>query len=134
MIQKKNKFALWLFPETKTMVEENFRSDNCRSQSEYIEKAIQFYTGYIHTKKASDFLPRVLADVLEGKLEQFAKRIGRLLFKQAVENNITNHIIAADTDIDLDTYQQLRGRSVREVSETNGEISFKDDLIFQKSV
>jgi len=134
MIQKKNKFALWLFPETKTMVEENFRSDNCRSQSEYIEKAIRFYTGYLHTKKASDFLPRVLADVLEGKLEQFAKRIGRLLFKQAVENNITNHIIAADTDIDLDTYQQLRGRSVREVSETNGEISFKDDLIFQKSV
>jgi len=134
MIQKKNKFALWLFPETKTMVEENFRSDNCRSQSEYIEKAIRFYTGYLHTKKASDFLPRVLADVLEGKLEQFAKRIGRLLFKQAVENNITNHIIAADTDIDLDTYQQLRGRSVREVGETNGEISFKDDLIFQKSV
>lgn len=134
MIQKKNKFALWLFPETKTMVEENFLSDNCRSQSEYIEKAIRFYTGYLHTKRASDFLPRVLADVLEGMLEQFAKRIGRLLFKQAVENNITNHIIAADTDIDLDTYQQLRGRSIREVGETNGEISFKDDLIFQKSV
>lgn len=134
MVQGKSKFALWLLPETKVLVEENFRADNCRSQSEYIEKAVRFYTGYLYTKKAADFLPRVLADVLETKLELFAKRIGKLLFKQAVECNITNHIIAADTDIDLDTYQHLRGRSVREVRETNGEISFEDDLIFQKSV
>lgn len=134
MVQGKSKFSLWLLPETKALVEDNFRSDNCRSQSEYIEKAIRFYTGYLHAKRAGDFLPRVLGDVLEAKLELFAKRIGKLLFKQAVECNITNHIIAADTDIDLDTYQQLRGRSVREVGETNGEISFKDDLIFQKSV
>lgn len=134
MVQGKNKFALWLLPETKMLVEENYRADNCASQSEYIEKAIRFYTGYLHTKNAADFLPHVLADVLEARLDMFAKRIGKLLFKLLVENNITNHIIAADTDIDLDTYRQLRGRSIREVSETNGEITFKDDLLFQKSV
>ena len=134
MVQGKNKFALWLLPETKKLVEENYRDDNCASQSEYIEKAIRFYSGYLHTKKTVDFLPRVLGDVLEARLDMFAKRIGRLLFKQSVECNITNHIIAADTDIDLDTYKHLRGRSIREVSETNGEISFKDDLLFQKSV
>ena len=64
----------------------------------------------------------------------FGSRIGRLLFKQAVEENIGNHILAADTDMDLETYEKLRSRSVREVKQTNGEISFKDDLIFQKSL
>ena len=41
---------------------------------------------------------------------------------------------AADTDIDLDTYEKLRARSVREVRETGGSISFQDDLVFQKSL
>ena len=45
-----------------------------------------------------------------------------------------NHILAADTDMDLETYEKLRSRSIREIKQTNGEISFKDDLIFQKSL
>lgn len=36
--------------------------------------------------------------------------------------------------MDLETYEKLRSRSIREVKQTNGEISFKDDLIFQKSL
>ena len=30
--------------------------------------------------------------------------------------------------------EKLRSRSIREVKQPNGEISFKDDLIFQKSL
>ena len=33
--QNKNKFALWLYPKTKQLVEQHYRSDNCKSQSEY---------------------------------------------------------------------------------------------------
>ena len=61
-------------------------------------------------------------------------KLGRLLFKYAVEANISNHILAYDTDIDLEQLERLRNRSVREVQESNGEISFKDNLKFQKSV
>lgn len=75
-----------------------------------------------------------MGSVLQGTLGVFADRIGRLLFKQAVEENIGNHILAADTDMDLDTYERLRSRSIREVKETHGMIDFKDDLIFQKSL
>ena len=75
-----------------------------------------------------------MSEVLSGAIGLFGDRIGRLLFKQAVECNITNHILAADTDIDLETYEKLRSRSVREVRETGGSISFQDDLVFQKSL
>ena len=34
----------------------------------------------------------------------------------------------------FETDAALRSRSVREVKQTNGMISFKDDLIFQKSL
>lgn len=34
----KEKFALWLRPETKRMVEKNYKDDGCRSRSDFIEK------------------------------------------------------------------------------------------------
>ena len=134
MVEGKIKFPLWIAPETKEIVAESFRQDNCKSMSEFIEKAVLFYNGYLHARHAEYYLPRILGSVLQGTLGLFGDRIGKLLFKQAVECNITNHIIAADTDMDLDTYERLRGRSLREVKQTHGEISFEDDLIFQKSL
>lgn len=134
MVTGKQKFALWLTPESKAQVEQHFKEDNCKSQSEFIEKAIQFYCGYLDTQNASAYLPRILSDVLEGKLGTFGKRIGRLLFKLTVEQDMTANILAADTDIDLDMLDKLRGRCVQEVKRTNGEISFKDALVYQKGL
>ena len=134
MVEGKIKFPLWIAPETKEIVAKSFQKDNCKSMSEFIEKAILFYDGYLHARRAEYYLPRVLGSVLQGTLGIFADRIGKLLFKLAVESNIGNHILAADTDMDVETYERLRNRSLREVKETRGEISFEDDLIFQKSL
>ena len=134
MVEGKIKFPLWIAPETKEIVAKSFQKDNCKSMSEFIEKAILFYDGYRHARRAEYYLPCVLGSVLQGTLGIFADRIGKLLFKLAVESNIGNHILAADTDMDVETYERLRNRSLREVKETRGEISFEDDLIFQKSL
>lgn len=134
MTTEKSRHTVWLRNDAWEDVVSHYRDDNCATQNEYIEKAIRFYTGYLNAENAGAYLPRVLATMLEGKLDMLGSRIGRLLFKLAVECNISNHILAADTDIDVPTYERLRGRSVREVKETNGKISFKDDLIFQRSV
>ena len=48
--------------------------------------------------------------------------------KQAVEQNVCNHILASDTDIDAATYQKMRGMSYQEVLRTNGQISFPEVL------
>ncbi|OUN14865.1 hypothetical protein, partial [Pseudoflavonifractor sp. An85] len=111
-----------------------YAADNCKSQSEFVEKAIQFYAGYLNTKNASAFLPEVLTTILIGIMDDFAQRMGRQLYKVAVEQNLCNHILISDTDMDQRTYQLMRGRSVREVDSTNGRITFKEVLDFQRSV
>lgn len=116
------------------LVEQVYAADNCKSQSEFVEKAIQFYAGYLNTKNASAFLPEVLSTILIGIMDDFAQRMGRMLYKLSVEQNLCNHILTADTDMDQRTYQLMRGRSVREVDSTNGRITFKEVLDFQKSV
>ena len=60
MAGNKIKFPLWLTPECKQVVEDNYRPDQCQSRSEFIEKAIWFYAGFLHMRDASAYLPRAL--------------------------------------------------------------------------
>lgn len=134
MASNKIKFPLWLTPECKQVVEDNYRPDQCQSRSEFIEKAIWFYAGFLHTLDAGAYLPRALKQMLDGTLGVFAERIGRQLFKLAVEQNVNNHILASDTDIDARSYQKMRGLSMDEVKRTNGRIDFEDALLSERGV
>ena len=108
------------------MIEINAPLSNCGSQSEFIEKAVRFYDGYMKAQSAGAFLPHAVADVLEGMLGVFANRMSKLLFNLTVEHNITNHLLAADVDMTREDYNKMRGNSVREINSTRGTISLKD--------
>ena len=132
MANKKDRHTVWLMPEVWDMVESHYRKDNCSTKNEYIKKAVQFYSGYLDAAGADEYLPRVLSDVLEGKLGALGGRIGRLLFKLAVEQDMNANILAALAEVDLDTVYRLRGECVQNVKRTNGEVSFEDALRVQK--
>ena len=134
MVKGKTKFALWITPECKQLVDDCYADDQCQSRGEYIEKAIWFYSGFLHAEKADRYLPKVLQQILSGTLDRFAERIGRQLFMLVVEQNVNNHILASDTDIDARSYQKMRGLSMEEVKRTNGRIDFEDALLSERSV
>ena len=132
MTDKKDRHTVWLEPEVWDMVESHYRKDNCSTKNEYIKKAVQFYSGYLDAAGADEYLPRVLSDVLESKLGVLGGRIGRLLFKLAVEQDMSANILAALAEVDLDAVDHLRGQCVQNVKRTNGEVSFEDALRVQK--
>ena len=132
MATDKRKHAFWLTDTAKEMVERDAHLDNCGSQSEFVEKAIRFYDGYVHANKTGAYLPHAMQEVLEGTLGVFGDRLGRLLFKLVVEHNMTNHLLGGDVDMTRDEYSKMRGSSVREVASTHGNISFKDVLLFHR--
>lgn len=125
--------TIWLSDDAWHKVNCHYREDNCTFHNEYIEKAIRFYTGYLDTQNASAYLPRILSDVLEGKLEALGSWMGRLLFKLAVEQGVTANILASEINADMDVVEKVRSRCVREVKQINGEIKFEDALKYQKS-
>lgn len=132
MATDKRKHAFWLTDEAKKMVEIDAHMDNCGSQSEFVEKAIRFYDGYVHANKTGAYLPHATREVQEGTLGVFGDRLGRLLFKLVVEHNMTNHLLGGDVDMTRDEYSKMRGSSVREVAATHGNISFKDVVLFHQ--
>ena len=132
-LKKENKkHSVWLSESAWTDVESRYRQDNCSTRNEFIEKAIRFYSGYLDTESADVYLPQVLASVLEGKLNAFGKWMGRLLFKLSVDQNLMGNILAAGIEIDPDQLRKARVRCVKEVKETNGEISFEDAVRYQQ--
>ena len=132
-LKKENKkHSVWLSESAWAEVESRYRRDNCSTRNEFIAKAIRFYSGYLDTEHADEYLPRVLADVLEGKLGVLGKRMGHLLFKLSVDQNLMGNILAADIEIDPDELRKARVRCVKEVKETNGEIGFEDAVRYQK--
>jgi hypothetical protein len=133
MSDEKRRHTVWLSDGAWGDVKAHYRRNNCSTQNEFIEKAIRFYCGYLDAESDGSYLPRVLSEMLEGKLTLLGDRIGRLLYKQVVEQSMMTHIIAADTDIDEETLEKLRGRCVRDVQRTNGQITFREILRFQKS-
>ena len=114
------------------MAEQLYESDNCISKSEFIEKAIMFYAGYLFSEGSGDYLPKIITSTLKGIVNESDNRISRILFKMAVEQAITMNVVAATCNISRDQLDKLRGTCVAQVKRTNGAYSFENAYDLQK--
>ena len=132
MFENKKKFALWMYPDTLEKIGEIYREDNCESKSEFIEKAVNFYIGYLTSEDKKSFLPSVVTSTLKSIVAESDNRQNRMLFKLAVEIAIMQNLVASSQDIDRLALERLRGECVKEVKRLNGNFSFEDAVYWQK--
>ena len=92
---EKRKFALWISRDTIELAKQHYKDDNCSSASEFIEKAILFYLGYLSSQENQDYLAQVIPATVKGILDESENRIRRLLFKMAVEMAVSENILDA---------------------------------------
>ena len=128
----KRRLQTWFKPSTLALVESLYPQDDCRSRSEFIEKAIIFYAGYLSTEKAESYLPNIVTSTLKSIVAESDNRQNRMLFKLAVEIAIMQNLMASTHDIDPLSLERLRGECVREVKRLNGGFTFEDALTWQK--
>lgn len=89
----KRKFALWIKQSTIDMVQDIYKEDNCGSRSEFIEKAIIFYVGYLSSNDNSQYLPNVVTSTLKSIVAESDNRMSRLIFKLAIELAMTRILL-----------------------------------------
>lgn len=130
--KNKTKFPLWIYPQTRKLVTDWYKRDNCQSQSEFIEKAIKFYCGYISAEEGVRFLPAAITSAMTGMVDGLENRMARLVFKLAVEMSMMMNIIAANADYDENTLRRLRGKCVADVKKSVGSVTFEEVTKFQK--
>ena len=132
--ENKKRTAVWLSPGVIRRMDGWLEEDNCKTRSEFIEKALRFYMGCLATEDTSEYLSRALADTLRGTLADNENRLRTLLFKLCVEVNMMGHTVAAHFRADPVNRRELRAYAVDEVLRTNGKISFDDALDLQRQV
>ncbi|MBQ7784273.1 MAG: hypothetical protein IJ368_09910 [Oscillospiraceae bacterium] len=130
--ENKVKFALWAYPQTLKDVEVHYKGDNCKSQSEFIEKAIKFYIGYLDEEKGIDYISPMITETVKSTIQGTEQRLSRLLFKVAVELGKLSHMTAAVNDVDDETLKSLHMMCVNEVRKINGIISYENAAEYQK--
>ena len=132
--ENKKRTAVWLTPGVIRRMDGWLEEDNCKTRSEFIEKALRFYMGCLATEDTSEYLSRALVDTLRGTLADNENRLRTLLFKLCVEVNMMGHTVAAHFRADPVNRRELRAYAVDEVLRTNGKISFDDALDLQRQV
>lgn len=130
----KQRFGLKIFPETLEIVDLLYQHDNCSSRSEFIEKAIRFYCGYLLNKEhtATEFIALPLAEITEGIVKGSEQKLSRALFKIAVELGALTHMLAALNNIEDETLFKLRQMCTDEVRRINGVINFEKAVRYQR--
>ncbi len=130
--ETKRKFALWIKDSSLDLVKKLYKDDNCSSQSEFIEKAILFYVGYLSTEENKTYLPNVVTSTLKGIVAESDNRMSRMLFKLSVEMAVMMNVLASMQDIDKLSLERLRGECVKEIKRLNGNFSFSDAVDWQQ--
>lgn len=131
----KIKFALHIFPDSMEQVNLLYEHDNCGSKSEFIEKAVRFYCGYLLNKEnvACEFIAPQIKAITEGIVRGSEQNLSRALFKMAVELGALTHMLAAMNDVGDSTLYKLRQMCTDEVKRINGIINFEKAVRYQRS-
>ena len=94
-VKEKIRFALWLKPETMEKVRTASAQNDCGSLSEFIEKAVLAYLGYLSAGENTAFLPGAFLSTMKGIVAESDHRHASMLFKLSVEMAMLMNIVAA---------------------------------------
>ena len=122
---KKERFAFYLTPEKKAILERRYQEDGSRSMTAFVERAVDFYLDYLSANDAGLFLPTSIKSYLDGRLGQLEERLSSLAFRQAVEQDMVAGILADAYQFSDEDLRRRRSESVQNVKKTNGRVSLE---------
>mgnify|MGYP000778562937 FL=1 len=134
MDDNKKSTTIWLRPSVISRMDGWLEADNCQSRSEFVDKALRFYMGYLGTEDNTAYLSQAILTAIQGTLDDNNNRLCRILFKCAVELNMLCHTIAAHFRTDPIHTRELRAYAVDEVKRTNGQVSFESAVQQQRRI
>ena len=129
--ETRDRLALRMRPDTKRKIEQWYQADNCKSQNEFVEKAVNFYADCLSAMDNS-LLPVAIQSAIDGKLGLLEKNLNDRFFEYAVELDMMNRIISDACEFDRDELKRRRAQSVQNVKATNGLISLEKHAYFRQ--
>ena len=111
---------------------DTFYTNKNHVASEFIEKAILFYIGYLSQQDNLNYISPIIIKTVKAQINGTEQRLARLLFKVTVELGKLTRLLAAANDVDDETLRQLLVMCINEVRKINGTIDCEDAVRYQK--
>ena len=128
MSENRQKISVYLKPETV----EQIKKGGCKTNSEYVEKALEFYHSYMVNRQAPEFLSAAMFRSLKNVLDKTEHARSRALFKLSVEISMLLNVVAAANDFSEEDLHALRHTCIDEVMNLNGSITLDDAIKWQE--
>ena len=127
----KVKFPLWIYPSTHQLVKNNYKKDNCRTMSQFIERAILYYIGRVNADDDTSYLPNAFLSNMKSIVSESDKKTLELLYKLTVEMSVMMNILAVTNDVNYATIQKLRHDCILAMKEAYAKYPFDIVLAWQ---
>lgn len=105
---EKSRYSLWLSNDNIKMADKIYSLDNCKSRSEFVDRAIRFYCGYVETNIAQDYIADVFTQTVFPKLDNMKKVLNKSIYNIALQLSMLSHFEAALCDYEDDDLKKLR--------------------------
>ncbi len=130
--EKKRRIGVYMEKELVERADEMVSYVGARSRNEFVAEAVNFYIGFLNSRKAENYLLQSLSSVLTSTVHDSENRLARMDFKLAVEISKLAHVIAYSHEVDEDALKKLHLKCVDEVKRINGAVEFEGAYKYQK--
>ncbi len=131
--KEKERFVIYLYPETLEKINELYRADNCHSRSQFVENALRFYIGYLVAENDASYLPTAMLSNMKSIVAEAENKFSHVLYKVAVELGMVQNAFAwSNKGISKVNMDDLRREVEKEVKRINGNITLEDAVEWQK--
>jgi hypothetical protein len=131
MLEQRVKTGLALTQKHLNLCDENLRKAEVGSRNSFVEKAIEYYAGYLNVEQNSMYFENAFASKAQQKIEQIGKSLGTGQFKIAVEMALISHILAAQAKITDADFRRLRDKCEYDIRRLEGIQKFEQAYKFQ---
>ena len=129
----KERFVIYLYPETLEKIKELYRTDDCHSRSQFVEKALRFYIGYLLAEDDASYLPTAMLSNMKSIVAESENKISKTFYKLAVELAMVQNAFAySHKEITAESLAELREAVEDVVKSTNGMLTLEDAVEWQK--
>lgn len=115
------------------LFDNNLRKAEADSRNTFVEKAIEFYAGYLNAEQNSKFFDEIFALRVQQKVEQIGKSLGTGQYKIAVELAVLSHIVASQAQMTEGELRRLRENCADGVKRLGSVPIFEQAYRFQHS-
>ena len=123
---KRERAVIYVTQETAHRWEAATLLADCKSKSDFANRALDFYSGYLAAQAHTDFFAEIIPKMVTASVRGTENRLARLHFKSAVETAKLAHLLASVAEVDDETLRQLHIRCVNEVKRINGVLILED--------